>query len=79
MAASARAHPAVWRTFPDLIGVNADLHRHAVRRVRALQPTASGHFEFRRANIGPDHLGRTVFDLRIRYVPTTQENHEHQR
>lgn len=74
IAASARAHPGVWRMHPDLISVNADLRQHAARRVRALQPGPDGHYEFRRANVGPNHLGHTVFDLKIRFVPTIKEN-----
>ncbi len=73
IAANARAHPGVWRLHSHLVAVTPHLHRHAVRRVPVLRPTASGHFEFRRANIGPDPLGRPVFDLRIRWVPATKE------
>lgn len=69
----ARAQPGAWRLHRDLVAVSPDLHRHASRRVAALQSTSEGRFRFRRRNHGPDALGRPVFDLYIQYEPTSKE------
>lgn len=69
----ARANPDVWRLHSDLVAVNLDLLHHARRRVRVLRPTKDGRFEFARSNEGEDELGRTVFDLFVRYTQGEQE------
>lgn len=64
----ARESDGVWRLHPDLVAVNLDLLHHARRRVRALQPSQAGTFEFARGNEGVNDLGVKVFDLYVRHV-----------
>lgn len=73
----ARKAGGAWRLHPDLACVTADLQKHAARRVQLLQPTPDGRYEFSRANQSSDPLGRPVFDLFVRFTPTTQgETHD---
>lgn len=73
VAQRGRSQPGVWFLHPTLVTANEALLRHARRRVPPLRPTDSGRFEFTRTNHGQDRLGRPVFDLYIRYVPTRNE------
>lgn len=68
IAARARSAPGVWRLHPALITVTPHLERHARRRVRALRSTEAGTYRFARHNQTVDHLGRTVFDLLVKYT-----------
>lgn len=69
----ARQSPGVWRLHPTLIAADNTFLEHARRRAAPLRPTDEGHFEFRRANVGEDDLGKVIFDAFIRYVPTQKE------
>lgn len=76
IAATARSKPGVWRQHPDLIAVTEHTYRHIRRRVAELDPDDGGTFRFRRGHAGIDRLGRTIFDLKVAYIP--KENHVEQ-
>lgn len=71
----ARNTPGIWRLHRDLIAVDKDTVRHIRRRVVHLQPTEEGVFELRRSNIGRSDVGHLVFDLLVRWTPSTKESH----
>ena len=73
VAEMARRANGAWRLHPDLASVRPSLAEHARLRVRQLQPTPEGSFEFLRRNRSLDDLDRPIFDLYVRFVTSTGE------
>lgn len=73
VAEMARRAKGVWRLHSALVGADMHLLRHARRRVPELAATDEGEFEFARGNRAQDDLGRSIFDLYVRYKAKGQE------
>lgn len=72
IAALAKQSPGIWRLHPSLVGVNDELLRHARRRVPELRTTHAGTFTFAPAHRIKNEMGRTVFDLYVRWNPAQE-------
>lgn len=68
VAEMARGAGGRWRLHPSLVAVTRDTLTHAQRRVPEMDATAEGCFEFAIGARTTDDLGRSVFDLYVRWV-----------